>query len=127
MTYKSTQSMALAFIVAIAVSVAVNFLNGLMVTKFMTPAFIATLATQTMARGAALYITNGQNIYEIGNYTIVGQGSLGIIPIPVIFMFCIFILVAYMMRHTCWGRSTYALAVMLKLPMPLVSIQKWLP
>ena len=28
MTYKSTQSMALAFIVAIAVSVAVNFLNG---------------------------------------------------------------------------------------------------
>ena len=79
MTYKSTQSMALAFIVAIAVSVAVNFLNGLMVTKFMTPAFIATLATQTMARGAALYITNGQNIYEIGNYTIVGQGSLGII------------------------------------------------
>ena len=108
MTYKSTQSMALAFIVAIAVSVAVNFLNGLMVTKFMTPAFIATLATQTMARGAALYITNGQNIYEIGNYTIVGQGSLGIIPIPVIFMFCIFILMAYMMRHTCWGRSTYA-------------------
>ena len=44
MTYKSTQSMALAFIVAIAVSVAVNFLNGLMVTKFMTPAFIATLS-----------------------------------------------------------------------------------
>ena len=82
MTYKSTQSMALAF--------------------------IATLATQTMARGAALYITNGQNIYEIGNYTIVGQGSIGIIPIPVIFMFCIFILMAYMMRHTCWGRSTYA-------------------
>jgi len=82
MTYKSTQSMALAF--------------------------IATLATQTMARGAALYITNGQNIYEIGNYTIVGQGSIGVIPIPVIFMFCIFILMAYMMRHTCWGRSTYA-------------------
>ena len=108
MTYKSTQSMALAFIVAIVVSVAVNFLNGLMVTKFMTPAFIATLATQTMARGAALYITNGQNIYEIGNYTIVGQGSIGVIPIPVIFMFCIFILMAYMMRHTCWGRSTYA-------------------
>lgn len=72
--------------VAIVVSVAVNFLNGLMVTKFMTPAFIATLATQTMARGAALYITNGQNIYEIGNYTIVGQGSIGVIPIPVIFM-----------------------------------------
>lgn len=65
-------------------------------------------ATQTMARGAALYITNGQNIYEIGNYTVVGQGSIGVIPIPVIFMVLIFILMAYMMRHTRWGRSTYA-------------------
>lgn len=107
-TYKSTQSMLLAFLVAIVVAVFVNFLNGVMVTKFMTPAFIATLATQTMARGAALYITNGQNIYEIGDYTVVGQGSLGMIPIPVIFMACIFAIMAYMMRHTRWGRSTYA-------------------
>ncbi len=107
-TYKSTGSMLLAFLVAIVVSLGVNFLNGLMVTKFMTPAFIATLATQTMARGAALYITNGQNIYEIGDYTVVGQGSIGFIPIPVIFMFCIFIFMLYVMRHTKWGRSTYA-------------------
>lgn len=107
-SYKATQSMAVAFIVAIAVSLLVNLLNGIMVTKFMTPAFIATLATQTMARGAALYITNGQNIYEIGDYTIVGQGSVGMIPIPVIFMICIFAIMAYMMRHTKWGRSTYA-------------------
>lgn len=35
MTYKSTQSMALAFIVAIVVSVAVNFLNGLMVSELL--------------------------------------------------------------------------------------------
>lgn len=107
-TYKSTQSMLLAFAVAIAVSLLVNFLNGVMVTKFKTPAFIATLATQTMARGAALYITNGQNIYEIGGYTTVGQGSLGPIPIPVIFMVVIFIIMAYTMRNTRWGRSTFA-------------------
>ena len=44
-SYKATHSMLLAFVVAIAVSVGVNFLNGLMVTRFMTPAFIATLAT----------------------------------------------------------------------------------
>lgn len=107
-SYKATGSMAVAFAVAIIVAVAVNFLNGLMVTKFSTPAFIATLATQMMARGAALYITGGQNIYEIGDYTIVGQGSVGFIPIPVIFMVCIFIIMSYLMRHTKWGRSTYA-------------------
>lgn len=107
-SYKMTGNMLLAFIVAIVVAVGVNLLNGVMVTKYKTPAFIATLATQTMARGAALYITNGQNIYEIGDYTIVGQGSVGAIPIPVLFMACIFALMFYLMRHTRWGRSTYA-------------------
>lgn len=107
-TYKATQNILLAFLVAVVVAVFVNLLNGIMVTKFMAPAFIATLATQTMARGAVLYITNGQNIYEIGDYAVVGQGSVGIIPIPVIFMVVIFIIIAYMMRHTHWGRSTYA-------------------
>lgn len=107
-TYKSTQNILLAFAVAVVVAVFVNLLNGIMVTKFMAPAFIATLATQTMARGAVLYITNGQNIYEIGDYAVVGQGSVGIIPIPVIFMVVIFVIIAYMMRHTHWGRSTYA-------------------
>ena len=108
MNYKSVGSMGLAFAVAIAVAVAVNILNGIMVTKFSTPAFIATLATQTMARGAALYITNGQNVYEIGKYSVVGQGMIGPIPIPVIFMLVIFAIIAYLMRHTRWGRSTYA-------------------
>lgn len=107
-SYKASGSMLLAFVVAIAVAMFVNLLNGTMVTKFKAPAFIATLATQTVARGAALYITNGQNIYEIGNYTVVGQGSLIGIPIPVIFMFCIFLIMSYLMRHTRWGRSTYA-------------------
>ena len=108
MNYKACGSMLLAFVVAIAIAVGVNTLNGIMVTKFRTPAFIATLATQTMARGAALFITNGQNVYEIGNYTVVGQGSVGPLPIPVIFMLVLFAVMAYLMRHTLWGRSTYA-------------------
>ena len=108
MNYKACGSMLLAFVVAIAIAVGVNTLNGIMVTKFRTPAFIATLATQTMARGAALFITNGQNVYEIGNYTVVGQGSVGPLPIPVIFMLVLFAVMAYLMRHTHWGRSTYA-------------------
>lgn len=108
MSYKATGSMLLAFAVAILISLFINFLNGIMVTKFKAPAFIATLATQMVARGAALYITNGQNVYEIGDYTVVGQGSLGPVPIPVVFMLVIFLIVAYLMHHTRWGRSTYA-------------------
>lgn len=108
-SYKSTGSMVLAFAVAIAVSVFCNFLNGLMVTKFKTPPFIATLAMQTMARGGALLFTNGQNIYQIGNYTAVGQGSIGIIPTPVLFLIGALALTWYLLNQTAFGRSLYAI------------------
>jgi inositol transport system permease protein len=106
--YKAVPNMALAFCVAIGVALACNALNGLMVTKWRTPPFIATLAMQTIARGAALFYTNGQNIYEIGKYSRVGQGSVGRVPIPVIIMLLSFGAVFYIVRYTVFGRSIYA-------------------
>lgn len=108
-SYKATGSMALAILVSVAVAVACNALNGVMVTTFRTPAFIATLAMQTMARGAALLLTSGQNIYQIGDYTILGQGSLGIVPIPILFMLFFFFLTRYILNDTKFGRSLYAI------------------
>lgn len=100
--------MALAFGAAIGVAVFCNILSGLMVTRFNMPPFIATLAMQTMGRGAALYITGGQNIYEIGEYVRVGQGDILGVPTPIIIMLCAFLIMHYIMRYTKFGRSTYA-------------------
>ncbi len=117
--YTKTGSLIVAVAVAIIVSVCCNILNGLMVTKFKTPSFIATLAMMAMARGAALMYTSGQNIYQIGNYTILGQGrilkfhtqfiSFTGIPTPVIFLLGIFIITWYLLKHTVFGRSIYAI------------------
>ncbi len=106
--YKAVPSMALAFGAAIGVAVFCNILSGLMVTRFNMPPFIATLAMQTMGRGAALYITGGQNIYEIGEYVRVGQGDILGVPTPIIIMLCAFLIMHYIMRYTKFGRSTYA-------------------
>lgn len=108
-TYTSTESMALAFLVAILVSVFCNILNGLMVTKFKAPPFIATLAMMTMARGAALLYTNGQNIYQIGDYTKFGQGSTFGIPNPMIFLVISLAVTGYLLKQTTFGRSVYAI------------------
>ena len=108
MIYKSTYNIIISFLVAILISVIVNLINALMVTRFNVPAFIATLSTQLVARGAALYITNGQNIYEVGDYVKVGQGSVLGIPAPAIFAIVVFIIIAYLLKHTIWGRSIYA-------------------
>lgn len=107
--YKSTGLLLLAFMVAIGVAVFCNILNGIMVTKFDTPPFIATLAMLTMARGASLLYTNGQNIYQIGDYTIFGQGSIGVIPTPIILFILIAIITWYILNHTRLGRSLYAI------------------
>ncbi|KUO67810.1 MAG: ribose ABC transporter permease [Clostridia bacterium BRH_c25] len=107
--YKMTGSLIIAFAVAIITGVICNILNGLMVTKFKTPPFIATLAMMTMARGAALMYTNGQNIYQIGDYVKFGQGKIMGVPTPVIFMAVILILTWYILKHTVFGRSIYAI------------------
>ncbi|MBN1972071.1 MAG: ABC transporter permease [Sedimentisphaerales bacterium] len=107
--YKSTESLSLAFAAAVMVSVCCNLINGIMVTKFKTPSFIATLAMMAMARGAALMYTSGQNIYQIGNYTVLGQGRVLGIPAPVVFLSGIFIITWYLLKHTIFGRSIYAI------------------
>lgn len=107
--YVSTGSLVIAFVVAILASVACNILNGIMVTTFKAPPFIATLAMMTMARGAALLYTNGQNIYQIGDYTVFGQGSLFGVPNPIIMMVILLIVTWYILKHTVLGRSVYAI------------------
>ena len=108
-SYKATGSLALAMAVGLAVGVVCNIVNGIIVTRFNTPPFIATLAMQTVARGAALQYTSGQNIYQIGNYVVFGQSSVGPIPTPVLFMVGIGVVTWYLLRHTRLGRSLYAI------------------
>lgn len=107
--YQATGSLLIGFIVAIIVGVVCNFINAILVTHFDVPAFIATLAMQMSARGAALYYTKGQNLLQLKDYTIFGQGSIGPIPTPVIFMVVITIITWYIMTHTRYGRSLYAI------------------
>lgn len=107
--YKSSENLLLAFLVGVVLAVACNFLNGVMVTTFKAPAFIATLSMQTMARGAALLYTSGQNIYQLGDYIVFGQGSIGPVPTPVIFLLLIFLVTWYLLSNTRFGRSLYAI------------------
>ncbi|WP_297208355.1 ABC transporter permease [uncultured Brachyspira sp.] len=109
-SYKATNNMILAILVAIVVGVICNLINGIMITRFKVPPFIATLAMLTMARGAALKYTSGQNIYQIGDYTILGQGTLpGGIPISVLFLILFVVITWYILTHKKLGRALYAI------------------
>jgi inositol transport system permease protein len=107
--FKATNSLLLSLIVGIVTSVFCNLINAVMVDTFRAPAFIATLAMQAMARGAALLYTKGQNILQLGRFTEFGQGSVLGIQTPIIFLVVIAIITWYTLKHTRFGRSLYAI------------------
>lgn len=107
--YKGSHSMVLAILVALLVGVVCNLFNAVFVAQFDVPAFIATLGMQQVARGIALYYTGGANILQLGDFVDIGQGMIGIIPVPVIIVVCITVVVWYMFNHTRYGRNLYAI------------------
>lgn len=106
--YKSTGSLLIAVLVGIITGVICNIVNAVMVSTFKAPPFIATLAMLTMARGVALLYTKGQNLLQLGDFVLFGQGSAGVIPIPIIFLVAVAIFTWYILKHTRFGRSLYA-------------------
>ena len=119
--YKTTGSLLGAFMVAIVVAVACNIVNAFFVANCKMPAFIVTLAMTMVARGLALLYTQGQNILQIGDYKVFGQGKLtdvpflekmtflDSVPIPIVFLILITIIIWYVLNHTKFGRSLYAI------------------
>ena len=88
----------------------VGALNGLMVVYLKLPPFIATMGTMQIARGICYIITQG---YPVNNlpmeYTVLGQGYLLGIPVPIWVMVLIAILFAIFLNTTTTGRRIFAL------------------
>lgn len=109
MFYKMTGQLVPSLFVGVLAGVVCNLASGVVVTRFNTPPFIATLAMQTAARGAALLLTSGQNIYQLQNFVIWGQGIVLGIPTPVIFLIGVAIFSWYLLNHSRLGRYIYAI------------------
>ena len=107
--FKATGSLYGSLLIGIVVGVACNLVNAFVITQFSVPPFIATLSMLTVARGIALLYTKGQNILQLGDYIKFGQGNIYGIPTPIIFLLVITVVVWYILRHTRFGRSLYAI------------------
>ena len=107
---KLTGNVFLAIIVAAVIGIAVGLINGLLVSKGKLQAFIVTLATMTIFRGATLVFTDGTPISKLPEaFVKIGNGKLGFMPIPVIITIIIAIIAVYALSQTRFGRYLYAL------------------
>jgi len=102
-------NMILAIIITLIVATLIGTLNGFMVSTIGIPALIATFATQTAFQGLALIICGGLPINGFTeNFKIIGQGYVGIIPVPVIIMAICFAVGSFILNKTYFGRYFYA-------------------
>lgn len=100
----------IAVLAALATGIAVGVVNGLFVTLGRLPAFIATLATLSMARGLALVVSEGRPIsgFPDGFRTITSGRIVGDVPVSIGLTIVLFVLGGLALRHTVFGRAVYA-------------------
>lgn len=107
---KSTNNIFLAIIVAAIVGIVIGFVNGILIAKGKLQAFIVTLATMTIFRGATLVFTNGTPISKLPeSFLKIGNAKIGFIPVPVIITIVIAAISIYILSQTKFGRYLYAL------------------
>ncbi len=103
-------------VLTVAVGAAVGALNGVLISLFKVPPFVATLGVMYVARGVALLMTNGltynnlRGTEALGNtgFNWLGFNRIAGIPISVIVLASIAVLAGLMLSRSAFGRWLYA-------------------
>jgi len=97
-----------AILACLAVGTAFGFLNGLIVTRFMLPPFIVTLAVGYIARGLTMYFCRGATIMGNNFPGLLGNGRIFEIPIPFVIMLVMAISFHVLLTRTKFGSYVFA-------------------
>ncbi|EPR23180.1 ribose ABC transporter permease [Agrobacterium sp. TS43] len=103
-----TGSIVLAVAAGLVVGVITGTINGFVITFFRIPSFIMTLAMTTVARGTVLLYTGGSPVTGLGDFKVIGQGTLGPVPISVLILAVVVVLSWLLLNKTKFGRYVYA-------------------
>ncbi|MDR0959137.1 MAG: ABC transporter permease [Propionibacteriaceae bacterium] len=97
----------IALVLGLAAGLLTGVVSGAAVAYGKLPAFIATLAMLSVARGLTLVISDGRPIDTPGAVSFLG-GSLGPIPVPILVLIVAGVVCAFILNRTVMGRSMYA-------------------
>lgn len=97
-------------LVAILIGGLLGAFNGLMITRFKLPPFVATLGMLTIARGLTMLYTNGFPITGLGkSFSYLGTGWFAGVPMPVWVALIVVLVFAFYMKKTRTGRYIFAI------------------
>lgn len=107
---KCNLPMWLAILIAVAIGALVGAFSGLIVTYWKIPSFIGTLGVQYVVQGLILITTNSMPVTGLPDgFLYLGRGYIAdVIPVPVVIMILFFIVGAFLLKYTPFGRSVIA-------------------
>ena len=110
MLINSGMSMPLAIVLAVLAGSAVGVINGFLIVKQKTEAFIITLGMGMLVQGVALLLTNANPIAATNPaFQRIANGNWLVIPNIALFMIILGIIAFILLRFTSFGRNCYAL------------------
>ncbi|REG81925.1 ABC transporter permease [Marinomonas pollencensis] len=103
-------AVAMAVSSAIALGGVFGALNGLIITRGKVASFIATLATMSIFRSMALYISDaGEMVSTNAHFSDIGGGYLWGIPYPVWVFLLLAAVYHILLKHSAFGRHVCAI------------------
>jgi len=98
-----------AIVAGVLVGLALGGFNGLAITRFRLPPFVATLGMLSIARGLTMLWTGGFPITDLGpKFGFIGAGFWLGVPMAVWISAALVVVFHVVSRHTTLGRYTYA-------------------
>jgi ribose/xylose/arabinose/galactoside ABC-type transport system permease subunit len=110
LAFQGSGSVALGLAVCVLSGCALGVLNGLLIGYLGINAFIATIATLAIYRGATLMITGGRTISIVSRaFNYLGQAQILKVPVIIPLLVILYVLFHFVLRRTVFGRSVYAI------------------
>jgi ribose transport system permease protein len=107
---RGDQPLALALALTLISGAVCGLVNGMLVSVGGLPPFIVTLGTMSIARGAALLITEGRPISGFAaSFRLLATGRAGFVPAPVIATAVVYLIAHLVLTRTTFGRYVYAI------------------
>lgn len=100
----------LAVFIALISGVIMGLMNAFIINEFKVPPLIVTLGMMTTLRGVAYLVTGGLPVFGFTeSFTLLGQGYIWIIPIPVLIMALAFLAGYIVLNKFTIGRYIYGI------------------
>jgi ribose transport system permease protein len=98
-----------AIVAGILVGLALGFFNGIAITRFKLPPFVATLGMLSIARGLTMLWTGGFPITDLGpKFGFIGAGFWLGVPMAVWISAALVVIFYFVSKRTTLGRYIYA-------------------